>query len=167
MNAFWSWATQALGLGLRPELLTFPQLIWRALIIFVVALTLMRIGHKRSLAQKTAFDTAFVVMIGAILARAINGSAPFFGTIGVASVLVVLQRVFAFVAYRSGFFEKMIKGWPSNLVENGAPVREQMRRHDISDSDIAEDLHLCGHGSLEHIARARLERSGDISFVEK
>ena len=167
MNAFWSWATQALGLGLRPELLTFSQLIWRALIIFVVALTLMRVGHKRSLSRKTAFDTAFIVIIGAILARAINGSAPFFGTIGVASLLVILQRVFAFIACRWPFFEKLIKGRPTDLVENGAPVRQQMRRHDITESDIAEDLHLCGHDSLKQVALARLERSGDISFVEK
>lgn len=167
MNEFWSWATQAFGLGLKPGLLSFPQLIWRALIIFFVALVLMRVGHKRSLARKTAFDTAFIVIIGAILARAINGSSPFFGTIGISCLLVAVHRALAFVASRSHAFEGLIKGRSTDLVEKGERIREEMRRHDITDSDLEEDMHLCGQTSCQEIALARLERSGDISFAKK
>lgn len=167
MNVFWSWLSQALGLGWKPELLTFPQLIWRALIIFGIALVLMRVGHKRSLTRRTAFDMAFIVIIGAILARAINGSAPFFGTIGISCLLVALHRLFAFIASRSPGFERLIKGTPVELVQGGERIRKQMRRHDITDADLEEDMHLSGHTSCEQIAVARLERSGDISFAKK
>jgi hypothetical protein len=42
-----------------------------------------------------------------------------------------------------------------------------MRAHDISGGDLEEDLYLRGHRSLEEVALARLERSGDISFIKK
>ncbi len=151
---------------MQPEKLVFSQLAFRAVIIFFVALALMRIGHKRSLARKTAFDTAFVVIVGAILARAINGSGPFFSTIGIAALLVLLHRALCFIAIRSQGFESLIKGRSDVLLREGQPLGDAMRRHAISKGDL-EDLHLCGHRRAEEIALARLERSGDISFVGK
>ena len=167
MNPFWNSVVSLLGLDLKPETLSFSQLVCRTLVIFFVALILMRLGHKRSLAQKTAFDAAFVIIIGAVLARAINGSAPFFGTIGIACLLVVLHWGLAFIAIRSPGFEKLIKGRPDDLLRAGRKLPEAMQRHGVSSSDLEEDLHLCGHRSTAGIALARLERSGDISFAEK
>ena len=167
MNEIWNWTVRLLGIGLRPEKLIFSQLLLRAVSIFFVALVLMRFGHKRSLARKTAFDTAFVIIIGAVLARAINGSGPFFQTIGISFLLVFLHRLLALFAYRWPTFEDFIKGTPDVLLRDGETLPRVMRRHDVSTSDIEEDLHLCGHESVKQIALARLERSGDISFVEK
>jgi uncharacterized membrane protein YcaP (DUF421 family) len=167
MNEFWNAIGRALGLGTRPEQLVFSQLALRAVIIFLVALVLMRAGHKRSLARKTAFDTAFVIIIGAVLARAINGSGPFFPTIGISILLVFLHRALGFIAYRSPGFERLIKGRPELLLREGELLREPLRHHDISHADLEEDLHLCGKHNLGEIALARLERSGDISFIPK
>lgn len=167
MNAFSNWLDRLLGLNLQPEQLDFAQLAVRAIIIFVVALALMRLGHKRSLTRKSAFDMALVVIFGAILARAINGSGPFFPTIGAAFVLVALHRLLAFAAFRWPHFENLIKGRPDTLLRGGRPLRESMRRHDVSTSDLEEDMHLCGHNVLEEIEIARLERNGKISFIKK
>jgi uncharacterized membrane protein YcaP (DUF421 family) len=167
MSEIWNWIVRVLGIDLHPEKLVFSQLILRAVIIFFVALVLMRFGHKRSLARKTAFDTAFVIIIGAVLARAINGSAPFFQTIGISLLLVLLHRLLGLLAYRWPAFEDLIKGTPDVLLREGEMLPQAMRHHDVSRGDLEEDLHLCGHDSVKEIAVARLERSGDISFVEK
>jgi uncharacterized membrane protein YcaP (DUF421 family) len=156
-----------LGLNLRPEQLTAGQVALRAIIIFIIALALMRLGHKRSLARKTAFDTALVVIVGAVLARAINGSGGFVPTIVAGVVLVMLHRLISFCAERSRTIEILIKGRPDVLLENGEPIPEKMRRHSISRQDIEEDLRLHGHRDLANVAIARLERSGDISCIEK
>jgi uncharacterized membrane protein YcaP (DUF421 family) len=167
MDATSNWLVWLLGIGQRPEALDAGQVALRAVLIFVLALALIRVGHKRSLARKTAFDTAFLVMFGAIMARAINGSAPFFPTLAGAAVLVVLHRLLAFVAYHSPAFERLIKGESDLLLRDGEEVREKMRRHKISSRDLAEDLRLRGHASEETIAQARLERSGEISFIPR
>jgi uncharacterized membrane protein YcaP (DUF421 family) len=167
MNGFWDSVVGLLGLNLKPETLSFAQLTCRALIIFTVALILMRLGHKRSLARKSAFDTTFVIIVGAVLARAINGSGPFFPTIGISCILVALHWALAHVAFRSPGFESLIKGRADDLVHDGRKLPEAMRRHAVSSSDLDEDLHLRGHRSIDGIARARIERSGDISFASE
>ena len=167
MNQFWDWIVRHLGTGLPPEQLDFSQVVSRGLIIFFLALILMRVGHKRSLARKTAFDTAFVVIVGAVLARAVNGSSPFFPTIGVSCFLVFIHRLLSLAAFRWPRFENLLKGRPDILLQDGRTLPQAMRRHDISASDLDEDLHLRGHRAAKEISVARLERSGDISFVEK
>lgn len=167
MQNFWQPIVRALGTDLRPEELSVGQVTLRAVVIFIIALALIRLGHKRSLARKTAFDTVLVVIFGAILGRAINGSAAFFPTIVGAIVLVILHYLLSFIAQRSERFEKLIKGKPDVLLKDGKTLPKKLRRHSISKQDIEEDLRLRGHRGFENIEVARLERSGDISCVEK
>ena len=167
MVAVWRFLVALPGLDLQPEKFGYGQLIVRGVVIFGVALALMRLGHKRSLARKSAFDTVLVVIVGAILARAINGSAAFFFTIVGAFVLVLLHRALGWLAYHSGKFERLIKGRPSVLLRDGTLRPEAMRRHGVTQHDLSEDLHLRGHEQLGELALARIERSGDISFIPR
>ena len=82
MNAFWNFVGPLLGLGLEPKDLTFVQISLRGIIVFIATLAMIRIGHKRSLARKTAFDAVLIVILASVLSRAINGSAAFFATLG-------------------------------------------------------------------------------------
>ena len=77
MNAFWNSFETFLGLGVEPKDLTFVQISLRAIIVFLVTLITMRLGHKRSLSRKTPFDAVLLVILAAVLSRAVNGSATF------------------------------------------------------------------------------------------
>jgi uncharacterized membrane protein YcaP (DUF421 family) len=48
----------------------------------------VRLGSKRFLGQTSAFDTIVGIMLGSIMSRAINSSAPFFPTLIAGVVLV-------------------------------------------------------------------------------
>ena len=69
-------------------------------------------GHKRSLARKTAFDAVLIVILASVLSRAINGSAAFFATLGGSVVIVLVHRLLAFIASHSHWFGCLIKGSP-------------------------------------------------------
>ena len=118
MNAFSEFVQALLGLGVEAKELTSLQVSMRGIIVFVAALVMMRIGSKRSLAEKSAFDAALMIIIASVLARAVNGSAPFVPTLVVGFVLVLLHRLFAFGAYASHAFGILIKGKPVVIVEN-------------------------------------------------
>src|SRR5437762_7876298 len=135
MNAFWNFVGPLLGLGARPEELTFVQISLRGVVVFIATLIMVRLGHKRSLSRKTAFDAILLVILASVLSRAINGSASFFASIGASFVLVVLHRFFAWIACRSHAFGKIIKGCPVVIVENGKLDRRMMRRNQISEHD--------------------------------
>ena len=78
MNAFYNSLSLLLGLGAEPKDLTFIQISLRGVVVFIATLIMVRLGHKRSLSRKTAFDAVLLVILASVLSRAINGSAAFF-----------------------------------------------------------------------------------------
>ena len=151
----------------QPKELTFLQISVRGIIVFIATLVMVRLSSKRSLAEKTAFDAVLVVIIGSMLSRAINGSAPFLPTLGSGFVLVLLHRLFGVTAFYSHAFGILLKGKPAVLVQNGRLQHKNMFWNHISEHDLQEDMRLeAKTEDLSKIKTARVERSGDISFIK-
>ena len=168
MNAFYDFINPILGLGVEPKDLTFLQISLRGVIVFIATLVMIRVGHKRSLARKTAFDAVLIVILASVLSRAVNGSASFFATLGGGLVIVLVHRLFAFAAYHSHWFGVLIKGRPDLIIDDGDLLLGTMRRNHISRHDLDEDLRLAAKTeNLDRIKKGYVERSGDISFIEK
>jgi uncharacterized membrane protein YcaP (DUF421 family) len=167
MNTISQLFESLLGLGAEPKELTFLQISLRGIVVFLTALVMVRLSSKRSLAEKTAFDAVLIVIIASMLARAINGSAAFWPTLGTGFVLVVLHRLLGAAAYYSHGFGILIKGKAVVLVENGKLQRTNMWLNHISEHDLEEDMRLdAATEDLSKIKVARVERSGDISFIK-
>src|SRR5881227_3610810 len=145
MNAFWNFVGPWLGLGVRPDELTFVQISLRGVVVFVATLIMVRLGHKRSLSRKTAFDAILLVILASVLSRAINGSAAFFATLGGGVVLVILHRLFAFLAFYSHRFGILVKGRPDVIVRDGQCDVAMMWRNHVSTHDLDEDIRLSVH----------------------
>jgi uncharacterized membrane protein YcaP (DUF421 family) len=157
-----------LGLEVEPKNLTFLQISLRGMIVLTASLVMVRMSSKRSLAQRTAFDAVLIVVLASVLARAINGSASFFPTLGSGFVFVLLHRALAAAAYHSHTFGRLIKGQPATLVQDGKMQADHMRRNHISEHDLQEDMRLeAKTDDLSKIKIARVERSGEISFIKQ
>ena len=133
----------------------------------VTTLVMIRLGTKRALAEKTAFDAVLLVVLASALARAVNGNAAFFPTLGAALVLVFVHRLFGSIGCRWHAFGALIKGQPDVIVENGNVNWKMLRQNHVSKHDLEEDLRL--NAQTEDISKiriARVERSGDISFIK-
>ena len=168
MDSFTNFLQLLIGPDGQPKELSLVQLCVRAFIVFLLGLAMVRLGDRRSLAEKTGFDTLFLVLIGAVLARAINGSAAFLTTIGCAFFLMLVHRTFAWIAFRSHAFGKLIKGAEVKIISDGRIDRKALKRHLVSEHDLEEDLRLSAETEdIADIKVARLERSGDISFIKK
>jgi len=168
MNAFWNFLGPLLGLSARPEELTFVQISLRGIIVFLATLIMIRLGHKRSLARKTAFDAVLIVILASVLSRAVNGSAAFFATLGGSFVIVMLHRLLAWCAFHSHRFGILIKGRPEVIIEDGDFVLSTMHRNHISTHDVEEDMRLSLRtDDVSKVKKGRVERSGDVSFICK
>ena len=99
MNTFSQLLQTLLGISVEPKQLTFLQVSIRGIVVFIAALIMVRLSTKRSLAEKTAFDAVLVVIIGAMLARVINGSEAFFPTLGTGFVLVLRTQAPCLTSY--------------------------------------------------------------------
>ena len=167
MNTFSELLQSLLGISTQPKELTFLQVSVRGVVVFIATLVMVRLSSKRSLAEKTAFDAVLVVIIGSMLSRAINGSAAFLPTLGSGFVLVLLHRLFGLTAFYSHAFGIVLKGKPAVLVQNGRLQHKNMLWNHISEHDLQEDMRLeAKTDDLSKIKTARVERSGDISFIK-
>src|ERR1700730_18095735 len=168
MNTIYDFCAPILGLGVEPKELTFLQISVRALIVFLATLTMIRFGHKRSLARKTGFDAVLMVILASVLSRAINGSVAFFATLGGGLVLVLVHRLFALIAFHSHAFGVLIKGAPELIIDDGDLVLRTMRRNHNSKHDVEEEMRLNARTEyLEDFKTGYVERSGDISVIER
>ena len=168
MNAFYNFIGPLLGLGAEPRDLTFVQISLRGVVVFIATLIMVRLGHKRSLSRKTAFDAVLLVILASVLSRAINGSAAFFATLGGGLVLVLLHRMLALIAFHSHWFGTLIKGRPEVIIDDGNLVLATMHSNHISTHDIEEDMRLSlRDDDISKVKKGRVERSGDISFIRK
>jgi uncharacterized membrane protein YcaP (DUF421 family) len=168
MEMMWQTLTLLFGLESEPKDLTALQLSARGILILLVALILMRLGAKRALARKTPFDMVLIVIVGSLLSRSINGSGPLFGTIAAAFAIVALHRLLALLAYAWHPLGVAMKGEAGIVVRDGEFVQETLRQNHITTHDVEEDLRLQGKSEkISDVRVARVERSGDISFLYK
>ena len=80
---------------------------------------------------------------------------------------MLLHRLFGIAAYYSHAFGILVKGKPIVLVQSGRCQRKNMLWEHITDHDLEEDMRLDAKTEdLSKIQIARLERSGDISFIK-
>jgi uncharacterized membrane protein YcaP (DUF421 family) len=157
-----------LGLGRGAGDLTFLQISLRGVVVFAAALVIVRCGDRRFLSQKTAFDAVLGFILASMLARAVNGTAAFFPTLGGGFVLVVLHRVLAYWSRRSHAFGLLIKGRSDVIVRDGTLDEIAARRNRLSEHDVLEDLRLNGSvAETRDVVLAVLERNGHISVVRR
>lgn len=154
-----------LGLKLQPHDLGYGQIVLRALIVFIVALIVVRLGAKRFLGRKTAFDYILAFVLGSMLSRAINGSAPFLQTLVGGLALVMFHRFLAWLSFRYHFIGRLVKGTDDVVIDKGEMQREAMKKNYFTERDMLEDLRLKSHESPSEVKNARIERSGDLSVI--
>ena len=155
-----------LGLNLQPKDLGIVQVCLRGIIVFIVTLVIVRLANRRFMAKMSAFDIIPGFVLASMLARAINGSAPFLPTLICGFVLVALHRIIAAIAFYSDKFGILVKGDAEVLIQNGQRNYNVMRIHKITDKDLLEEIRLNGNvDALHEVRAATLERNGKVSVV--
>lgn len=160
-------ATDA-ALGLNADSLTAVQMMLRTVIVYIVALALVRIGEKRFLGKNTAFDVILGVMLGSLVSRAITNAGQFWEIFAAGGVFVGLHWLLAVITFHSDRLGSLFKGHERKLIEDGDIQWNQMQKSHISEKDLRGALRR--NGSVEDPADVKvayLERSGDVSVLTK
>ena len=165
MSALWD---TLFGPHADSHTITALQMMTRAILVFFVALGLLRVSGKRTFGGNTAFDMVIKIMLGAVLSRAVVAASPFGGTLLAGLVLVLLHRLLAWAAFHSPLVGRLVKGEAHVVAENGQVRAETLRQHNLTLEDLLEDLRKNGNlAALDQAEAVRLERDGSISVVKK
>ncbi|HEX3728881.1 MAG TPA: hypothetical protein VHV47_03690, partial [Opitutaceae bacterium] len=99
-----------LGLHAPAAELSFTQVTWRTLIVFLCGLLIVRWGARRFMGRNSGFDFLITFVLGSILSRAINGQASFFPSLWASALLVLLHDLVSILASRYHCISRAIKG---------------------------------------------------------
>jgi uncharacterized membrane protein YcaP (DUF421 family) len=166
LQTAWDQVQTLLGLHLDVGDVGALQMALRTILIYGFTLAIVRFGSKRFLSQATAFDFLVSIMLGSIMSRAINGSAPFFPTLLGGVVLIALHTFFAMAAFHTDWFGFIVKGNPVLLIQDGEIQQQGVRQSGLSSHDLVQALRLqASQTDPGKVKLAYLERNGRISVI--
>lgn len=144
------------------------QMSVRAISVFFIALILIRFTGMRVFGIKSAFDTCIIIMLGAILGRAIVGASPFIPTVVSSTAFVVVYKIIARLSVTHQFISHLVKGKPLSLYKDGILNDRNLKRSCLSYGDVMEEVRISlNQNSLDNISEIFMERTGKISVIEK
>src|SRR5215212_8567617 len=114
----------------------------RAFVMFFITLFLIRIAGMRAFGQKSAFDMIIVIMLGAILSRAVTGASAFWPTVTAGAVLAIIHRLLGLASMYSDSIGALIKGNKIMLFKNNKVIKKNMMKCSVSYKDLQEEVRL-------------------------
>jgi uncharacterized membrane protein YcaP (DUF421 family) len=144
------------------------QMSSRGVVIFFIALILIRVSGRRSFGVRTPLDNIITISLGAIMSRAVVGASDFVPVVVCCFVIVLLHRLFGWLIAHSKAFGRFIEGDKMVLFEDGAFNGEQMKDALVCQEDIMQGVRKSAlTEDMSKIDKVYIERNGEISPIKK
>lgn len=138
----------------------------RAIIIYAVLLTLVRISGRRTVGQFTPFDLLIVMLLSESVSNALSGGEKSVtGGLLAAATLVVLNVGVAFITSRNDRMRIMVEGSPVLIGRDGDFFLDIMKQHRIPFADALQALREADC-EFQDMRAAILETDGQISILQ-
>jgi uncharacterized membrane protein YcaP (DUF421 family) len=144
------------------------DLVLRTVFVFVLILIVTRAVGRRELSSMEPFDLILLVVIGDLVQQGVTQSD--YSLTGATTVIVTMALLTVFTAWLSFRFARLrpvLEGQPVLLVADGRVIEKTLRAERMTVEEIAAEARQQQIGSLDDIAYAVLETSGQISFLQK
>jgi uncharacterized membrane protein YcaP (DUF421 family) len=143
------------------------DIVLRATVAYLFILMLTRAVGRRELSTLEPFDLILLVTIGDLVQQgvtqndfSVTGAFLAVGTIGVLTVL------FSYLPWRFRVLRPVLEGVPAIVVEDGKVVEKNLKRHRLTQEEIAAAARTNNISSLSEIRWAVLETNGQMSFIK-
>lgn len=144
------------------------DIVLRAAVAFLFILLLTRIVGRRELNSLEPFDLILLVTIGDLVQQgvtqndfSVTGLMLAVGTIGLLTVL------FSYLPWRFQVLRPVLEGEPVILIQDGDVIEKNLRRHRLTQEEVAAEARSQQIDSFDDVRWAVLETNGQISFIKK
>ncbi len=167
LQNLWDVFSSGIGMNEINPIMSTWQMIPRTVVVYVVALLLIRIGKRRFLGGYTTFDILLGFVVGSVMSRAITGTITLTNMIFVVATLVGIHWLIAVITY---YFDtnNVVKNSERQLVKDGEINEDAMRKSKLGENDLLQAMRQKGKvESLDKVKSAYLERDGSITVIPK
>lgn len=148
--------------------LTALQMSCRGIIVFIIALLLIRISGRRSFGIRAPLDNIIIILLGAVLSRAVVGASPFVPVTIACFAIVVLHRCVGWLIANSKLVAWLVESDKIILFEKGKYVRKNLKRVQLTEEDVMQGVRKSAlTEDLNEIEHIYIERNGEISAIRK
>jgi uncharacterized membrane protein YcaP (DUF421 family) len=144
------------------------QMSDRGIVIFFIALILIRISGRRSFGVRSPLDNIITISLGAIMSRAVVGASDFIPVVVCCFVIVLLHRGVGWLIANSKPFGRFIEGEKILLFEDGVFLKENMKKALVCQEDLMQGVRKSAMTEdMGKIEKVFMERNGEISAIKK
>src|SRR3984885_2786158 len=104
------------------------QMSDRGILMFFIALVLIRISGRRSFGIRSPLDNIITISLGAVMSRAVVGASDFIPVVATCFVIVLMHRFVGWLIARSKAFGRLIEGEKILLFEDGVFLKDNMKK---------------------------------------
>lgn len=138
-----------------------------SIVYFFVVLTLRLMG-KRQIGELEASELVVTIIISEIAAMPITDlGVPLASSILAIFILMVLEILLSYIAYRSIWVRTLIYGKPSIFYQKGKLNQHEMKRQRFNVADLMEELRNNGAVNLNQVDFVLMEPNGKVSVIMK
>ena len=140
----------------------------RAIVLYVFVFLLMRLAGRRELSSLQPFDLVLLIIIGDALQQGLTQSDySVTGAMIAVGTFALLQVATSYLNFRVPWFRPVLEGYPIVVVQDGKIIDANLRSERIAVEELAEAMRLQQIASIDDVAWAVVETSGQISFIPK
>jgi uncharacterized membrane protein YcaP (DUF421 family) len=144
------------------------QMCDRGIVIFIIALILIRISGRRSFGLKTPLDNIISILLGGVLSRAVVGVSPFVPTVVACLAIVCIHRLLGWIIVRNDSVGRFLEGHRILLFDEGRFINAHLKRGQVGKEDVMQEVRKSAlTEDLSKVDKIYLERNGNISSLLK
>jgi uncharacterized membrane protein YcaP (DUF421 family) len=144
------------------------DIVIRATVAFLFILLLTRIVGRRELNTLEPFDLILLVTIGDLVQQGVTqNDFSVTGLMLAVGTIAVLTVLFSYLPWRFQVLRPVLEGEPVILIQDGDVIEKNLRRHRLTQEEVAAEGRTQQIDSFDEVRWAVLETSGKISFIKK
>lgn len=146
------------------------SVLWHAatstVVLLLIMIGLVRLNGLRSFAKMTSIDFVTTITAGSVINSTImsDTNSIFKGGL-VIGILLLVQTIFSKMRMRKDWFGKYTENKPLLLMKDGDFLQDNLKKSNVSKSDIIAKLREANALKLEQVHAVILETTGDISVL--
>ena len=144
------------------------DIVIRASLAFLFILLLTRVVGRRELNTLEPFDLILLVTIGDLVQQGVTqNDFSVTGLVLAVGTIAGLTVLFSYLPWRFQVLRPVLEGEPVILIEDGNVIEKNLRRHRLTQQEVAAEARVQQIESFAKVRWAVLETSGKISFIAK
>jgi uncharacterized membrane protein YcaP (DUF421 family) len=142
------------------------EVVFRAASVYALMVVLFRLFGRAQNARHAGFDIVVLFLVGTALRKTIVASDESLTSGAIAIVtLFALDWAMSFVTWRNETLAFLVEGRPRQIVRDGRPVEDALRRSRINVHELREKLRAKGTEDVSRVRAAYVERDGRITVL--